>query len=166
MLFRSSQAFAIKNGPLYVQLLVGPAGIVVNEVACRIGGAYEDIFIPYLTGFDILDAVIDYSLGYEVALTLEDCLEKAVSVQLFFTRPGLVKALTPLETLKKCPGVIGAGYNIVPGQKTKSIRNATGRAGYLVITGQTQAKLKKNRDRVLDQLMIMDEKGDNLLLRF
>ncbi len=161
-----SQAFAIKNGPLYVQLLVGPGEIVVNEVACRIGGAYEDVFIPYLTGFDILEAVIDYSLGQEVALTLDDSLDKAVSVQLFFARPGLVKALTPLATLKECPGVIGAGYNIVSGQRIKEISNATGRAGYLVITGRTQAELAKNRDRVLGQLMIMDEKGDNLLIRF
>lgn len=158
--------FAIKNGPLYVQLLVGQAGIVVNEVACRIGGAYEEIFIPYLTGFDILDAVIDYSLGYDVALTLDDCLDKGLSVQLFFAGPGRVKTLTSIETLKKCPGVIGAGYNIVSGQTIEKINNATARAGYLVITGQNQAELDKNRDQVFGQLMIMDEKGDNLLLRF
>ncbi len=161
-----SRAFAIKNGPLYVQLLVGQAGILVNEVACRIGGAYEDIFIPYLTGFDILDAVIDYSLGLVPSLEMHDPLDKWVSVQLFFARPGRVKDLSPIESLKKCPGVIGGGYNISKDQTIESINNATARAGYLVITGDSQEELKINRKRVFSQLKIMNEKGENLLLNF
>ena len=63
---RICTAFGIEAGPLYVQVLVGAGGILVNEVACRVGGAFEDVTIPYLTGFDILGAVIDQCLGRPV----------------------------------------------------------------------------------------------------
>ncbi|MDL2219256.1 hypothetical protein LJC04_02800, partial [Ruminococcaceae bacterium OttesenSCG-928-O06] len=61
-------AFAIPAGPLYIQYLVGAKGVVVNEIACRIGGAFEDVFIPFLTGFDILAAVMDAALGAPAAV--------------------------------------------------------------------------------------------------
>ncbi|MCK5199312.1 MAG: ATP-grasp domain-containing protein, partial [Spirochaetales bacterium] len=55
-------SFSITNGPVYIQMLIGDAGIKVNEVASRIGGAYEDEFIPAITGVDIL------TLQFELAL--------------------------------------------------------------------------------------------------
>ena len=61
--------FGLVSGPFYLQLLKGKKGIVVNELACRIGGAFEDVTIPWLTGFDILDAVMKSSLGYPVDLS-------------------------------------------------------------------------------------------------
>lgn len=42
---RTAAAFGIANGPFYLQLLVGKDGIQVNELASRIGGAFEDVFI-------------------------------------------------------------------------------------------------------------------------
>ena len=48
-----ARAFGLMEGPFYLQLLIGTEGIRVNELACRIGGAFEDVVIPYLTGFDI-----------------------------------------------------------------------------------------------------------------
>ncbi|MDD3307631.1 MAG: ATP-grasp domain-containing protein, partial [Acetobacterium sp.] len=105
-----TQAFEISAGPLYIQLLVGEQGIVVNEVAARIGGAHEDIFIPYLTGFDILDRVINFSLGIDDAASQSDQpqtraarLSEHLSVQLFFAKPGKIVSMTSLETLRKLP---------------------------------------------------------------
>lgn len=163
-----TDSFGIQNGPLYVQLLVGKSGILVNEVACRIGGAYEDIFIPYLTGFDILDRVIDYSLGIERGEkpVCFSSSQKHLSVQLFFAKPGPIKQLTKLKDLKKCPGVIAAGYNISENQTLAAINNATARAGYLIVVGENQADLKDKVSFVFDYLKILDDKGENLLMRF
>ena len=60
---RVARALGVTAGPLYIQLLVGERGILVNEAACRIGGAFEDFFVPYVTGFGLLDAVIRLALG-------------------------------------------------------------------------------------------------------
>lgn len=65
--FKITRAFQINAGPLYIQLLVGDQGLSSMRWPVRIGGAHEDIFIPYLTGFDILDRVINFSLGIDPA---------------------------------------------------------------------------------------------------
>lgn len=163
-----TKAFAINNGPLYVQLLVGKSEILVNEVACRIGGAYEEISIPYLTGFDILDHVIAYSLGKKrTAYIVDDASmnnHQYLSTQLFFAKPGQVKNLTDLEILKALPGVIAAGYNIKKGQTLRAIDNATARAGYMVITGKNREALNNNINNAFRHLKIINMEDQNLVI--
>jgi biotin carboxylase len=163
-----TKAFKIQNGPLYVQLLVGRDGILVNEIACRIGGAYEDIFIPYLTGIDILDLVIDHSLGQGKISDIQSSpLESKsnLSVQLFFANAGKVKEITPIKTLLKLPGVISAGYNISKGMEIQTIKNATARAGYIIIVGAGREELYRNINNTFDNLKILNESNNNLAIQ-
>ncbi|MFZ7121095.1 MAG: ATP-grasp domain-containing protein [Eubacteriaceae bacterium] len=164
-----TKAFNIKNGPLYIQLLVGEDGIYVNELACRIGGAYEDVFIPYLTDFDILDRVIDYSLGRKVKISLDSYSVKdnlkQLSVQLFFASVGRIKSLTPVQKLYRLPGVISASYNISKGKEIKTIKDATQRAGHMIITGKNKEELALNIDNAFEHLKIIDDRDKNLSIQ-
>ncbi len=164
---RITRAFQIKAGPLYIQLLVGDQGIVVNEVAGRIGGAHEDIFIPYLTGFDILDRVINFSLGIEATPPRPRAarVNEHLSVQLFFAKPGKTTSLTSLESLTKLPGVIAAGYNVAVGETLETIANATARAGYLVIAETSERALHQAINQAFGALKIIDEQGQNLVIQ-
>jgi len=60
---RLVQAFQIESGPIYFQFFMGNEGLKVNEVACRIGGAYESSFIPIVTGVDICKLHVKAALG-------------------------------------------------------------------------------------------------------
>ena len=62
-----AQALGVTQGPLYIQFLIGNRGVIVNEASARIGGAFEDVFIPWVTGFDLLEAVIRLALGERIA---------------------------------------------------------------------------------------------------
>ena len=92
-------AFCIKNGPIYFQMFIGDQGIKVNEIACRIGGAYEDEFIPFLTGIDILKMQIDASIGRDIDYeklnnySIKDN-NKHISVHLFFAKKGNIKKIS------------------------------------------------------------------------
>ena len=63
-----ADACDLYSGPIYIQFLVGENGLLVNEAAARIGGAFEEITIPYITEFPILDNVIQAAAG-EVCYT-------------------------------------------------------------------------------------------------
>ena len=159
-------AFQLKNGPLYIQMLVGEAGIMVNEVAARIGGAFEDVIIPKISGFDILDAVTRLSLGLEAdtaPLMDFDCSRLActASVQLMFASPGRIAAVTPLSEILKMEHVIDAGYNYQAGDEIGMIENATARFGHCVFfseSGPVDGAVEQFQRR----LQILDEKGNNL----
>lgn len=168
---RIVECFKIHNGPIYFQMLIGREGIKVNEVACRIGGAYEDEFIPLLTGVDILDMVIDYSLGIDVDYTslknYDICKNnKTASVQMIFIKPGLVESIGDMDEIKKLPGVIQGKFNIKAGQRIGKIINATQRAGYMIIEGGDENILKENIGRAFRKLRIFDEQGNNMIIKF
>lgn len=164
------EEFNIRNGPIYFQMLVGSQGIKVNEVAGRIGGAYEDYFIPLLTDVDILDMVIDSSLGLPIkGSALEkyqlSTNQKWLSVQLFFAHPGQITGFSDLESLKKVPGVMEAGFNFQVGDQIGLIKNATQRAGYMIVQGSDQKTLEKNLHLAFEHLKIYDSEGKNLIIR-
>lgn len=164
-------AFKIKNGPIYFQMLIGEEGIKVNEIACRIGGAYEDEWLPLVTDIDILDMVINSALGRPY---LTDSLLKYnirnnhqfLSVQLFFAREGKIKYITPFSKLTRLPFVIHGGHNYTIGDEITSIKNAAQRAGYVIITGESKSNLESNIHEVFNHLKIMDEHNNNLVVKY
>lgn len=166
---RIVQAFDISEGPIYFQMLIGGQGIMVNEIACRIGGAYEDEFIPKVTGVDILDMLIESSLGirYDTAALESYKLEKnnnLLTVQMIFASPCVIKSMNDMDRLRQLPGVVQARYNFKPGYSIGSIENATARAGYVIVTGENDNILKDNIRRVYDHLEICDEAGKNRII--
>lgn len=163
--------FKIHNGPIYFQMLIGNQGIKVNEIACRLGGAYEDEFIPHLTGIDILDMLIDFSLGENIDYTKLRKYElfnnnKKLSIQLLFAKPGKIKAIGDLSKVKKLPGVIGAKINFKPNDEVKEITNATQRVGYMIIEGNNIEQLNNNIDNAFDNIVIYDENDNNMIIKF
>ncbi len=164
------EAFNIYNGPIYFQMLIGNRGIRVNEIACRVGGAYEDIFIPHLTGVDILGMVIDSSLGQKFNTELLQNYDlisnnKWFSVQLFFARPGKIEKMSDIDRVKEIPGMLKVKYNFNEGEIIGKIKNATERAGYFLVAGKDKKDLQEKISLVYDKLKIYDKKGKNLIIR-
>lgn len=164
------QAFDIQEGPIYFQLFVGSQGIKINEIACRIGGAYEDEFIPYITGVDILDMVINYSLGETVdysSLEVYDIRKNTgyFTSQLFFANAGNIEYLTSKDEMMTCEGVFGFGLNYKVGDSIPERENATARAGYMLISGDNEQELCNRIQGAYNQLKILDDKANNLCIQ-
>jgi biotin carboxylase len=166
-----TDGFQIKDGPIYFQMLIGTDGIKINEIACRLGGAYEDEYLAEATGIDLLGMLFDTAMGKKVdPAPLESCdftrVKKRLSVELFFARPGLVASLNDMEQLKCLPGVIRARHFQQPGDRIGMMENATARAGYVIVAGDDEASLARNLERVYEQLAVRDGNGANMVLRF
>ncbi|MFA6808075.1 MAG: ATP-grasp domain-containing protein [Eubacteriales bacterium] len=165
------EVFGIKNGPIYFQMLIGGAGIMVNEIACRIGGAYEDELIPALTGINILDMLIKEAAGEIIdysALEKFDFLnikEKA-SVEMFFIKEGIIDSMSDMEKIKEQPGVISGKLNFKLGSYVKKIENATQRAGYMIITGKNRDELRENIRNAYKNLKICNSARENMIMSF
>lgn len=162
--------FKIKAGPIYFQFLIGENGIKVNEIAARIGGAYEGDFMPYLTGIDILKMMVKLAAGKKMdkKILSNYCLEnnnKFLSSQLFFAAPGKIKKTSSITELKKFPGLIKIGLNYREGDQIPEIENATARAGYFIVMAANKKQLKKRVALVYDNLKIVNQQNQNLVLR-
>lgn len=165
---RICNQFDIDNGPIYFQMLIGDKGIWINEIACRLGGAYEDLTIPYVTGIEILDLVITSSLGTvpKFEYVNYNPMEKAFNTQLFFAKPGWITSMTPISVLKSLPFVLDAGYNFRIGDEIKSIEDASQRAGYFIVIGENEAEVESNIEKVYAMFEIQDKHGKNMVITY
>ncbi|HML45560.1 MAG TPA: hypothetical protein PKE04_02270, partial [Clostridia bacterium] len=125
-------------------------------------------FIPYVTGFDLLDAVIRLSLGEIPDLSALKSPaprsgEVQASVQMLFCRPGKIAVLTPPAELEALPGVLTAGYNYRVGDDLPRLQNATARMGYCVLATRSgdMDSLVRELYRVL---RVEDARGNNLVM--
>ena len=160
--------FDIEQGPIYFQYLVGDKGIWVNEIACRLGGAYEDVTIPYVTGVDVLAHNIIQS--YDKVQSFKGYAYKSdrkpFNTQLFFCKPGKLVSMTPVARLKEKPYILDAGYNFKIGDDIGRIENASQRAGYFIVTGENETEVEENIRKVYDLLYFQDESGENLIISY
>ncbi|MCK5673130.1 MAG: family 2 glycosyl transferase, partial [Spirochaetales bacterium] len=163
-------SFSIINGPVYVQMLIGNEGIKVNEVAARIGGAYEDEFIPAVTGVDILKLQFDLATMGKVddkALKIYQFPSKTFgSVILFFTKTGIVKSNGNMELVKKIDGVINGKYLLLSGREIGNRENSTARAGYVSLQSKSIIELEKLKKQIYPLLEVLDINGNNILCDF
>lgn len=164
-------AFEIKNGPIYFQYLIGDNGIKVNEIAMRIGGAYEDLTIPIISGIDILGLLLQTIQNGRCdtkALEAYDYsdAEKFVSTQMFFCREGRVRSISPQKEIRKLDGVLDVSYAIGKGSVLGSIENATARAGYVIIEGTSFHDMINRVNRMFDTLKVKGDNGDNLVIKY
>ena len=169
------KAFDIVNGPIYFQFLVGDQGIMVNEIACRIGGAYEDLFVPQVTGIDILSmnilsCVEPNSRRLQAFISQLESYAYSesgtrISVQLFFCNEGQAADMTPRSQLVQMPYILDMGYNISKGDYLKPIENASQRAGYALILGADEETLHQNIENFYTVMKVFDESGKNLVIK-
>lgn len=140
--------FGILNGPLYFQMLIGDEGILVNEIAARLGGAYEDEYIPLATGVDLLGLLINRSLGIKDWPHLAPGhylgTNRHLYVALIFSEPGYIRTLTPMDDLIGRCGVVAGKWFVRQGQVLPEIVNATQRIGYAIVTGESEDDLDRN----------------------
>ena len=60
-------ALGVESGPTYVQLILGPDGPCVIEVAARLGGGHDSELLKHTVGVDLATAAVRAALGWEVA---------------------------------------------------------------------------------------------------
>lgn len=157
--------FGIEEGPIYFQFLIGDKGIWVNEIACRLGGAYEDVTIPLVTGVDVLTLNIEGALGIPSLIKSEKkyAEQGAFNTQLFFCSPGEITYMTPISEIKSLPYVVDAGYNFRIGDRIGALVNASQRAGYFIVTGDSVEDLHQHVAKVYKHLRIENSEGVNLV---
>ncbi len=166
---RICRAFRVENGPLYVQMLVSQDNIKVVEIACRIGGGHEEELIPLVTGWDIVDMIIDLAVGKIPDVNITGHIDPAgikkhAMVKFIVARPGRVKSLGDLKPIKAMPGVINAGFYDPRMEKVEKLTDSTRRIGYLLIMGDDLSDLQYKTRRAYEALRVFDHQGENLVV--
>ena len=163
------KALDIASGPVYLQVIMTPEGAKLVEIACRIGGGHEEELIPLVTGIDLVDMVIDKSLGKIINMVqLENYLlldnPHYAQTKFIMAHPGQVKTWGSLEAIKHMPGVVNARFYDPQLKEIKEIvDSATSRWGYIIVTASSQQELEEYVFNAYNMVEILDYEDNNLL---
>jgi biotin carboxylase len=175
---RIVETFGITDGPIYFQFLIGEDGVKANEVACRLGGAYEDESLPLVAGVDPIGKQLELCLrlargrgagpsaGNIPSGGPEWPAGGCFSVPLLFCREGVIEGYEGEDAVSSLPGVANCRFLLPLGTRILPMRNSTQRVGYAVLYGDTQEAVNDTVEALFDNLTVADTSGNNLLIDF
>jgi biotin carboxylase len=135
---RAVSMLGMASGPTYVQLVIGPEGPVVMEVAARLGGGHDSELARRVVGVDLADAAVRAALGMPVDEAMLDPRPNGAGVIRFLRAPE--------GTLVAADGPAEATFYHSPGHVYGPLRMATDRAGYVLCqASERQEALERAR---------------------
>ncbi|WP_331619965.1 hypothetical protein, partial [Vallitalea guaymasensis] len=90
--------------------------------------------------------------------------ENYLTVQLFFANSGTVQSITSRDEIIKLDGVYNMNYNYKENDFIKPIENASVRAGYVIITGNTNQNIQKKVDNLYKKMLMHNKQRNNLII--
>lgn len=138
---RAVRTLGIDWGPAKGDMVMGKDGkAYVIEIAARLsGGNFCYDKVPWSTGVDIVDILIDMAVGNEVdPARFIPTKQMATSQRYFFPRPGIVKEIRGVESAASDPHIKKIDVWVTAGDEIPPIVNHPSRVGYVIALAPTR----------------------------
>ena len=136
----AAQAVGVRDGPTYTQVLVGPDGPRVGELAARLGGGHDAELCDAALGVDLNRLAISAALGeriYEGGL-VPDELAGGACVRFLVAEPGVLEAVEGVDAAARSRGVLWVRSYREPGHEFGPLRRGSDRAGAVLAIGDSR----------------------------
>lgn len=160
----------IKNAPVFMQGFIDGDTIRFYDPGIRFPGSEYDLLLHRATGIDMVKCAISLALGGKIEYEHER-LSKAyllggkLSIQLTLSAySGKIAVFDGLDEVAKHPNVITAIQRYYVGEEVPNTGDVKQRICEVVILAD-KAEAKSVMDWVQNKLVILDDKGDNMLAR-
>ncbi|HCR52272.1 TPA: hypothetical protein DIV48_01320 [Candidatus Kaiserbacteria bacterium] len=157
---KAVRALGIDWGPAKGDMVLGRDGkAYVIEVAARLsGGNFCYDKVPWSTGVDIVDILIDMAVGNSVdAKRFVPTKDMATSQRYFFPLPGTIKEIRGLEKAERMPHVKKVDPWVQAGDEISAIVNHPSRVGYVITCAPTLAEAVQAAERAVQSVEFIME---------
>jgi len=136
----AARAVGIEDGPSYTQVLVGPDGPRVGELAARLGGGHDAELCRVALGVDLNGAALSAALGEEVPAASLAPVAKVggACVRFLVAAPGKLREVTGVEEAFAEEGIRGIRIYRKPGHVFGEFRRGADRAGAVLAVGESR----------------------------
>ncbi len=143
---RAAAALGIEDGPVYVQLRIGPDGPQVVELAARIGGGHDAELCRAALGVDLNGLAIEAALGR--AIPPIDALARVggACVRFLVAPPGVLETVEGVEAAERAEGIGWVRVYRAPGYVLVPLRRGSDRAGAILAIGSSAADALERAD--------------------
>jgi biotin carboxylase len=133
----AASAVGITDGPSYTQVLVGPEGVRVGELAARLGGGHDAELCRVSLGVDLNGAAIAAAFGETIPPGSITPVAKVggACVRFLVPPPGELQEVNGVEEAFALPGVRGIRIYRRKGHRFGEFRRGADRAGAILAVG-------------------------------
>ena len=142
----AADALGVTDGPTYTQLVLGPDGPRVMELAARLGGGHDAELCRLALGIDLNGLALAAALGEPVELPEPEPAPGAV-VRFLVPPEGVLEDVSGLQEALAVDGVVDARVYRQPGWEFGPLRRGNDRAGYVIALGDSRDDALARADR-------------------
>lgn len=155
--------FGLKNTPMLIQLITDGKTISVVEFCARTGGGDKFRLIEKVSGFDVVKAVVDLTLGEKPHVIPFEGEQKYIVNEFLYCKPGVFDHLEGFdEALEK--GLITEYYQLkTKGAECGEIKSSGDRVAYFTIESDSWEELKTNHAETNKLIRVIDSEGRDFL---
>jgi biotin carboxylase len=145
----AARAVGIENGPSYTQVLVGPDGPRVGELAARLGGGHDAELCRVALGVDLNGAALSAALGEEVPASALAPVAKVggACVRFLVAPPGELREVKGAEEAFALEGIRGIRIYRRPGHRFGEFRRGADRAGAVLAVADSREEALERATR-------------------
>jgi len=145
----AASAVGITEGPSYTQVLVGPEGVRVGELAARLGGGHDAELCRVALGVDLNGAALAAALGEDIPPSALAPVARVggACVRFLVPPPGQLKAIAGIEEAFAQEGIRGIRIYRRPGHRFGEFRRGPDRAGAILAVGDSREEALERAER-------------------
>ncbi|HWJ33275.1 MAG TPA: hypothetical protein VNR59_13140 [Gaiellaceae bacterium] len=145
----AARAVGIENGPSYTQVLVGPEGARVGELAARLGGGHDAELCRVALGVDMNGAALSAALGEEIPPAALAPVAKVggACVRFLVAPTGRLQQVTGVEEAFAQEGIRGIRIYRRAGHRFGELRRGADRAGAVLAVGESREEALERAGR-------------------
>lgn len=160
-----ADAFGLKNSPMLIQMISDGRRAYVLEFSARTGGGEKYIMIEKVSGFDVVKAVVDLTLGNKPHVGTQRPEAQLFATEFIYCKPGVFDHLENFEELKH-RGVISDFYCFRSrGTEFDSVGNSGDRVAGFSMVGKTVEELEEKHRTAVAELKVLNVNGEDMMRR-
>ena len=158
-----TDSFKLKNTPMLIQGITDNGTFSVVEFCARTGGGDKFRLIKKVSGFDVIKAVIDLTLGNKPHLELIKSNDKYIVDEFLYCKEGVFNHLEGFEEILS-ENIISEYYQLKPkGTECGEIRSSGDRVAYLTIEAASYEELIEKHKIVNSRIKVVDNNDKDIL---
>lgn len=160
-----ADAFGIKNSPMLIQLITDGKRAFVLEFSARTGGGVKFMLIKKASGFDVISAVVDLTVGKLPHIERVKPENKYIFNEFIYCKPGIFDRLEGFDELKNNGVVTEYCLFKWKGAEFDTIENSGDRVAGFTIQADNYEELKAKHRKAVDGMKVLDIKGNDIMRR-
>lgn len=159
-----ADAFDLKNTPMLIQLISDGKDVFVLEFSARTGGGTKHILIKETTGFDVIKAVVDLTVGNKPHVNKKKSEFKYLVDTFIYCKSGIYDHLEGFEELK-IEGIMSDYYVFKwkGAEFDNNVENSGDRIAGFAIQGNSIEELERKFNYIKDRIKVIDSNGVDMM---